>query len=340
MTIRLLPAVALSLLLAGRGIGGRHAFARARGNRGSRPLEPARAMARARGEGHAGAARREGRRAPVAGGRSAARGRRATPSRRRPTSRAGAPSPADYVAKLVATSEGALGLRVRLDLGTMPGAMELRAVGDDGRIETMTVDPRLGPEAWTPWTEGPTQTIELFSPVLPGNAARDRLGASCISPQSPWAAKAARDLHARDRVRRGRCDARSRDGRRDRRALDSSVVRISFVNGGSAFLCTATLINTEKFARGLPAHREPLHRQRDASAATITTRWFYDSANALPGPGAQRAAAAAGGGRDAARVRELQRGLDAAVDERSLRPPARRYAAVERRRTSPRAPRS
>ena len=37
-----------------------------------------------------------------------------------------------YVARFTVSSDTALGLRARLDLGAMPGAMELRAQGTDG----------------------------------------------------------------------------------------------------------------------------------------------------------------------------------------------------------------
>ena len=188
--------------------------------------------------------------------------------------------PGGFVAKLVATSEGALGLRVRLDMGTMPGAMELRAVGDDGRIETMTVDPRLGPVAWTPWTDGSTQTIELFTPVLPGSAHAIGIGAIAHFTQSPWATKAA-----------GFCTLETACAADDATlapgtaaamaALDNSVVRMQFMDGGSAFVCTATLINTEKFpAAYLLTANHCI--DNSTSAATINTRWFSDSANACP----------------------------------------------------------
>lgn len=186
-----------------------------------------------------------------------------------------------FAAKLVATSEGALGLRVRLDMGTMPGAMELRAMGDDGRIETMTVDPRLGPEAWTPWTEGATQTIELFTPVLPGNDAAIGIGAVVHFTQSPWTAKAAagsctlETTCAPDDPTLGAGMAGAITG------VDSAVMRLSFVDGGSAFLCTGTLINTQKFPAAYVLTAS--HCISNASsAATIMTRWFFDSANACP----------------------------------------------------------
>ncbi len=188
--------------------------------------------------------------------------------------------PGGFAAKLVATSEGALGLRVRLDMGTMPGAMELRAVGDDGRIETMTVDPRLGPEAWTPWTDGPTQTIELFTPVLPGNAEAIGIGALVHFTQSPWTTKAAgvctlETACAPDDTSLAPGTAAAITG------MDNSVARLSFVDGGTALLCTGTLINTEKFPAAFLLTANHCINNATA-AATLTTLWFYDSASACP----------------------------------------------------------
>src|SRR5512140_349271 len=76
-----------------------------------------------------------------------------------------------YVAHIEASSPEALGLRVRLDLGTVPGVMEARVMGADGNIEAMPIDPLRGNEAWTPWTPGDSQVIELYSAVAPSGEA-------------------------------------------------------------------------------------------------------------------------------------------------------------------------
>src|SRR5258706_2850777 len=95
-----------------------------------------------------------------------------------------------YVSRLRASSAGAAGIRVKLTLGTVPGAIEARVQGSGKRIEAMTVDPFLGTEAWTPWTQGDTQMIELFSPVLPSPGAVS-LGALVHFTDSPFAKAAA-----------------------------------------------------------------------------------------------------------------------------------------------------
>src|SRR5688572_10568403 len=78
------------------------------------------------------------------------------------------PTAGGFVARLRATSAGAEGLRVKLALDAVPGLFEVRVQGaDPTQVETMEIDPTLGPEAWTPWTVGETQLIELYSRVLP-----------------------------------------------------------------------------------------------------------------------------------------------------------------------------
>jgi hypothetical protein len=187
--------------------------------------------------------------------------------------------PGGFVAELSATSEGALGLRVRLDLGTMPGAMQLRAMGTDGRVETMTVDPTFGNVAWTPWTEGATQAIELFTPVRPGNDGAIAIGAVVHFTQSPWEAKASGGA--------GVCTLESACAPDDTSlapgvadgigAVTKAVVLLSFMDGGGAFLCTGTLINTEKFpAAYLLTANHCIDNA--ASAASISTLWFSESA--------------------------------------------------------------
>ena len=57
-----------------------------------------------------------------------------------------------FVSRAIASSEGALGIRVKLELSGLASPIEVRVQGNDGRIESMTVDASRT-EAWTPWTE-------------------------------------------------------------------------------------------------------------------------------------------------------------------------------------------
>lgn len=171
-----------------------------------------------------------------------------------------------YVARMRATSQGALSLRVRLDLSHLPGAVELRAQGTGG-VETMTVEPLLGAVAWTPWTEGETQSIEIFSAVLPPDSALS-VGAIVHMTETPFP-KAASSCTVSTSCSTG-------DGNLDAAILvrKKSLLRISFIDGGSAFLCSATLVET------------PLHQPfvltanhclgNEASAASVTSYFFYE----------------------------------------------------------------
>ena len=177
-----------------------------------------------------------------------------------------------YALRLTASSSGAQGLRSRLDVGAMPGPFEIRVQGTDGRIETMGFDPVSGSQAWTPWTEGATQVIEVFSAWLPPAGAL-KLGSILHFTDSPLAKVA------------GTCtlstactatDPNLSPAQNDAIAqAKSSVIRIQFVEDGSGFVCTATLVNTEKYPT--PYILTANHCINNAQvASTITSLWFYD----------------------------------------------------------------
>jgi len=188
--------------------------------------------------------------------------------------------PGGFVTRWSVTAEGALGLRAQLELGTVPGTMELRAQGTDGRIEAMTLDPTLGNTAWTPWTEGETQVIELFSTVRPGNDAAVSLAALAHFTASPLAKASAGfcTLETACAVDDLALDPGVAAAIAERR---NSVMRLNFMDNGGAFLCTGTLINTGKFpaAYVLTAN----HCIDNAAAAgSVTALWFHESANGCP----------------------------------------------------------
>ena len=175
-----------------------------------------------------------------------------------------------YVTHLQAQSAAALGLRVRLELGAVPGAMQIRVRGSDpGRVETMVLDPALGPEAWTPWTEGESQSIEIFSPVAPAEGAV-RVGAVLHFTASPFA-KAAASCTLSTKCTSGdpALDAAIEERKK-------SVARIQFVKDGGGFVCTSTLIDTPRnpAAYALTAnHCIPTQ----AVASSISSFWFYEA---------------------------------------------------------------
>ena len=174
-----------------------------------------------------------------------------------------------FVARLRTSSEGALGLRAKLDLGSLSAAIEARVQGADGRIEFMRIEPAAGSEAWLPWTEGSSQVIELFSSVEPSEDAV-RLGEILHFTESPFAKAAASCTvptlcTTNDPV----LDAAIAERKR-------SVVKLTFVDNGSGFACSATLINSERFPA--PFILTANHCiDNAASASSVTTLWFYES---------------------------------------------------------------
>ena len=224
-----------------------------------------------------------------------------------------------FVARLHASSEGALGLRVKLELGGLAAPLEVRVQGNDGRVEFMAVDPARGAEAWTPWTDGAEQMVEVFSPVAPDSGAV-RIGSVLHFTQSPFE-KAAASCTISTACSTG-------DG-----ALDSamaerkkSVARMIFVDGSSGFACTGTLINTPRFPE--PFFMTANHCINNVSAASsLTTFWFYEETSCGSGVTSSATEQVAGGA-------ELVMGnynVDSTLLRLNAPPPARAvYAAWDR----------
>ena len=177
-----------------------------------------------------------------------------------------------YVTRFRVTSETAVGLRVRLDLGAVPGVMAVHVQGEDSaKVESMDIDPVLGPESWTPWTAGTTQLIEIFSRVKPSEDAV-RVGAVLHMVDTPTAKAGAASCTISTACPSG--DDPTLDGLIEERK--KSVAKIQFVRGGSGFLCSATLIDTPR--RPAPYLLTANHCIDDQAAATsMTTIWFYES---------------------------------------------------------------
>jgi hypothetical protein len=77
-----------------------------------------------------------------------------------------------YVAKVRVSATGALGLRARFDLGVVPGAMEIRAQGTDGRIETQVLEPTLGPGSGGPGRTVPRRSSSSSRRCVPATTTR------------------------------------------------------------------------------------------------------------------------------------------------------------------------
>ena len=193
------------------------------------------------------------------------------------------PVDAGFVTRMQMASEGALGLRVKLELTGVTSPLEVRVQGNDGRIESRPVDPAKASEAWTPWTEGSEQLIEVFSPVAL-DAGAVHATAVVHFTDSPFTKAAAS------------CTISTACSTNDA-ALDTamaerkkSVARMNFVDGNSAFLCSGTLINSERFPSPffMTAHHCVNNQQ---AAGTLSTFWFYEDSSCtsnIPSSGAEQ----------------------------------------------------
>ncbi len=193
------------------------------------------------------------------------------------------PAAGGFVATLDASSEGAAGLRVELALHDLAAPLAVRAKGTNDRIETEILEAGASSSAWTPWTEGATQTLELFSAVRP---PPDAVAVTALLhfTDSPLAAKMAAGPCTLETMCAA-TDSSLVPGMAD--AINErakSLVKLSFVDNFTAYICSATLINTDKYPAGylLTANH---CIDNDNAANTVTTFWFYESNNACPDQG-------------------------------------------------------
>lgn len=190
-----------------------------------------------------------------------------------------------FAARFDVASEGALGLRLRLDLEGV-GEMELRARGTQGRVESMRI-PAGAKLAWGPWTEGAVQAVEVFAAEMPPPGAV-KPGA-VVHFDQPLNAKAAGECTIDTACSTGNAalDAAIAERRK-------SVARINFVDGGKSFVCTGTLVETEKAPA--PYFLTANHCVGRAEvAASVASLWFYDAAGCGTGTAAPDSRQVAGG---------------------------------------------
>jgi lysyl endopeptidase len=194
-----------------------------------------------------------------------------------------------FVAKVRVTSAEAAGIRTRLELGTVPGPIEVRVQGSDRSVlEFLSIDPTLGNTHWTPWTEGPSQVIELYSAVMPspGAVSVSTIGHFSDSPLTAKTAAAICTVSAQCSTGNDVLDSAIAQAR-------NSVAKIVFATAEGQFLCTATLLNSASFPAPFLATAHHCIGDSNA-AATLTTFWFYQTAS-CDDLGALQATQAAGG---------------------------------------------
>jgi len=176
--------------------------------------------------------------------------------------------PGGYVARFDLASAGARGLRARLDLGAASEAMEMRVRDDAGNVEAMRITAGSS-QAWGPWTPGERQAVELFARALPV-AGTVRLGAIVHFDQS-IDAKAAASCTIDTLCATGDATLDAAIAERKK-----SVARITYVDGSGSFVCTGTLLNTEKFPE--PYFLTANHCiGRAQVASSITSLWFHEA---------------------------------------------------------------
>jgi hypothetical protein len=177
------------------------------------------------------------------------------------------------VGRFDVASADAFGLRTRLVLdGTGPLTLNVR--GADGRVESMAI-PAGAQEAWGPWTPGDAQALEVRSEG--GGLGTVRVG-GIVHFDRPLAAKAA-----------GSCtvDAVCATGNP---VLDAaiaarkkSMAQITFVEGSRAFVCTGTLVESERAGESFFLTANHCIGTQ-AVASTLSSRWFYENTACGSGP--------------------------------------------------------
>ena len=173
-----------------------------------------------------------------------------------------------WVARLRIASEGAVGLRARLRLPEGIMGAQVVARGTQGGAEGFDADGAL---AWTPWTPGAQQEIEVFSRVAPAQApAVEAIVHFDLSPLAKEAAGACSPDVA----------CTSGDSARDAAIAErrNSVALVSFVEGTEARVCSGTLLNTEKFPTPFVITANHCIATT-AAAASVTTLWFNDASS-------------------------------------------------------------
>lgn len=190
-----------------------------------------------------------------------------------------------WVARVALAAQGAAGLQARIDLTGAP-AIDIRASGDDGRVIRQPVSAGAN-IAWGPWSEGETQQLELFSPTLP-SADAVRIG-GIVHFDVAINAKAAGSCTVDAMCSTGDANLDRAIEERNR-----SVARLTFLDGGRAFLCSGTLIDSGQFPT--PYFLTANHCiGRRAVADSIVSYWFYENATCGAGPMRSEMVQVAGG---------------------------------------------
>ncbi|MDX2221011.1 MAG: hypothetical protein SF172_18500 [Burkholderiales bacterium] len=184
------------------------------------------------------------------------------------------------VARFTVRSEGAVGLRLRLDLPARVSGGELRAAGPAGPVEFMRIT-GMEQEIWTPYTEGAEQTIELrlLRPTVLPDDTEIGVGSLMHFDISPFTRESMQSVA---KEASGSCNVDVRCSSTIpglNAALEErkkSVAHLQFRRGSSGFICSGTLINSDKFPRAFLLTANHCISTA-AEAASLTTFWFYEN---------------------------------------------------------------
>lgn len=205
------------------------------------------------------------------------------------------PVPGGHAARLAVHSPDALALRVGVDLHSLDPRVELRIAGSDDPARVVAVvnvgdaQRRPGSEGlyWTASTDGETQIIEIYRPAsVPAAAAQPR------APQLSHLLASSRDnFKIIEKVgESGSCnvDTACRLGELGPHFVDAknAVAHMQFVDGGSTYICTGTLLADTTPATQVPyfyganhcfSDGAPVPAAVQAVANTLNTFWNYEA---------------------------------------------------------------
>lgn len=196
------------------------------------------------------------------------------------------------VAALRFISQGAAGVRLAVDVQSLPEGAVLRMYGDEGealevsteeaaRLRTINEGTGLEGEAarlvWSHAIDGSAATLEV---EVPAGSAPDavalavpKLSHLMLTPQQ------ALEKNSRDIGDSESCNLNATCVLDDIDAESRAVAKMTFNDGRSSYLCTGTLLNDAK-SSGTPNFITANHCiSTQSEASTLTTYWFFRAAS-------------------------------------------------------------
>jgi lysyl endopeptidase len=184
-----------------------------------------------------------------------------------------------YVWRASVTDPGAAGVRTKLTMSSALSQAQLRVAGPDGiAVKQPIASSLFNGEVWGGYTDGETQTIEVFSAVDPGPSVQPAVAESVYFYESLTAPRTL----AAFKQNSGACNRDVQCGSGDP-ALDAAIAEtkkavtwLNFNVDGGSFICTGTLINSGAFPRAFIMSANHCIG-RATTAASVTTFWFRET---------------------------------------------------------------